>query len=182
MHLDYNGPYLASEETYMAATVSTITIPVGTKAFFVLMGSATKKIRVTRIHMSGLTLTASAYNMISMRKISSIPSGGTTTALTKTSLDSALSNSTASLCQMYTVEPTTDGTLVGTIQSQKILMQDTVAKAGDPNTEIYFNLKPLESSSGVILRGINEGITAALATSPATAVTLSLEVEWSEID
>ena len=37
-------------------------------------------------------------------------------------------------------------------------------------------------SSGIVLRGINDGLTIAFGSTPASAITLSLEVEWIEID
>lgn len=180
MVLDYHGQHLGEERTYLAATASTFAAPAGTKAFFVLMGSSTKTIRITSIHMSGFTLTASAYNNIVVRKISTAPTGGTPAELVKVPADSANPSSTASLCQVYTAEPT-DGTLVGTLHSQRLLFETTNPAQGDPEVETHFNFKPTDSASGIILRGTSEGITCAFGTTPSSAVTMSLEVEWSEI-
>ena len=180
--IDYNGHPISLEPTYMAATPTTLTAPAGTKSFFVLMGSATKTIRVTRVHITGPTLTTAEYNNIVVRKISSAPSNGTYSHLTKTPSDSICGASTVSFCGIYSVEPTTDGTLVGTIQSQRVLLENTSIGSSEQFTEILFDLKPPESSAGVILRGTSEGISLAFGATPGSAVTLSLEVEWSEIN
>ena len=179
-HIDYDGVPTSSERTYMAATPTTLACPAGTKSFFVLMGSSTKTIKVTRIHISGLTMTARAYNNISVRKISSAPSGGTSSALVKVSTDTNNDASTINVCQVYTVEPTTDGTLVGTLQSNRIQINDTNPVQGDPQSEIIFNFRDINESSGLVLHGTSEGISVGFGTTPASAITLSIEVEWTE--
>ena len=180
--IDYNGFPLVVEPTYMAATPTTITAPAGTKSFFVLMGSATKLIRVTRIHITGPTLTTAEYNNIVLRKLSSAPVNGTSSDLVKVPTDSICDASTISSCKVYSTEPTTDGTLVGTLQSQRVLIENTSIGSSEQFAEILFDVKPPESSAGVILRGTSEGISLAFGSIPGSAVTLSLEVEWSEIN
>ena len=180
--IDYHGHPISTEPTYMAATSGVITVPAGTKAFFVLMGSATKTIRVTRIHITGLTATTAEYNSVLLKKISSAPSNGTVTNLTKTPTDSIISASTSSDCKVYTAEPTSDGTLVGVLQSQRVLIENTSIGSGEQFIEILFDLRPPESGAGVILRGVNEGITASFGATPGSGITLSLEVEWSEVN
>ena len=180
--IDYNGHPVSLEPTYMAATAPTVVAPAGTKAFFVLMGSSTKTIRVTRIHVTGLTATTAEYNSILLKKISSAPSNGTTTDLTKTPTDSIISTSTASSCKVYTAEPTADGTLVGVLQSQRVLIENTSIGSGEQFIEILFDLRPPESGAGIILRGTSEGITVSFGSAPGSGVTLALEVEWSEVN
>ena len=178
--IDYNGTPVSVEPTYMAAVTNVITVPASTKPFFVLMGSGTKTIRAIRIHITGPTLTTAEYNSIVLKKISSAPENGTITTLVKTPTDSVIPSSTASLCQMYTSAPSSDGTLIGTLQSQRVLLQNTSIGSSEQFTEILFDLRPPESSAGIVLRGTSEGITMSFGATPGSAVTLSLEAEWSE--
>ena len=182
MPIDYDGTHTSSERTYFASTPNSLVCAAGTKSFFVIMGSETKIIKVTRIHLTGLTMTARAYNNIALRKISSIPSGGTSSSLVKTSCDIINPASTVSVCKVYTVEPTTDGTLIGTIQSHRVQINDSNPVQGDPQQEIVSDFREYDESSGIVLRGINDGLTIAFGSTPASAITLSLEVEWIEID
>lgn len=181
MPVDYDSNHISCEKTFLAGTPATLVCPAGTKSFFVIMGSSTKLVKVTQIHVSGLTMTARAYNNVVARKISSIPSGGTASELEKTPADK-INVSTVSLCQVYTTAPTTDGTLVGTLQINRILINDSNPVQGDPQSEILLNFKETFEESGIILRGVDDGISVAFGSAPATAVTLSLEVEWTEIN
>ena len=181
MPIDYDGTNTSSQRTYCAATSTTLVCPAGTKSFFSMMGSATKLILINRIYVSGLTMTSPAYNNIVIRKISSVPSGGTSSSLTKVSLDTINPDSTANTCSVYTVEPTTDGTLVGTLQSKRVLINNTSAAAGDQQAVTQFDFNG-DTNTDIILRGVNQGISLAFGTTPASAITLSLELCWLEID
>ena len=179
--IDYNGERQSSEHTYFAVTPTTLVCPAGTKSFFMMMGSATKIIRITKIHVSGFTMTARAYHNINLRRISSAPSGGTYSSLVKVPTDSQNESSTISSCYVYTAEPTTDGTLVGNLQSYRMKINDTNPVQGDPQAEIQFNISN-GYTPGIILRGTSEGLSLAFGTTPASAITLSLEIEWTEIN
>jgi len=182
MPIDYNGINVSNEHTYFAASSNSISCPASTKSFFIIMGSQTKIIKISKIHLSGLTITAREYNSIVVRKISSIPVGGTAAALTKTPADKISIDSTVSLCQTYSVTPTTDGTLVGTIQSNRSQIGDSNPVQGDPQSEILCDFRSYPESSGIILRGVNDGVSVSFGSVPGSAITLSLEIEWLEID
>jgi len=163
---------------YRAATTVSVVAAAGADVFFVIQGSATKTLTVHRIKLSGPTLTAVAYNSYVVEKFSTAPSGGTATALTKVPLDSASPASTAALCTVYTAAPT-EGTLVGTIACQRVLLQATTAAAGGIPDIVSFDFDNRDDS-GVPLKGVAQGLGVAFGAAPASAVTLGLEVEWSE--
>jgi hypothetical protein len=168
------------KKTYRAATNSKVVAAASTQPFFIIQGSATKTIIVQRIRISGMNLTAVAYLALQARKFSTAISGGTATALTQTPMDSTYGASTANLCQVYTAAPTA-GTLVGTLSEIQALAQATTAAAsGIPDIiELDFRVLGAETH-GVYLRGTAEGLGVGFGVAPATAVTLSLECEWTE--
>lgn len=171
----------AIKNTYRAAGADVV-VPAGTQPFFVIAGSATKKIAVQRIIVSGVTLTAVAYATIIANKCSTAISGGTPSALTAVPLDSAFATTapaTASLVQMYTAAPTT-GTIIGKIGARRQIMQATTAAAAGIPGEFLFDFRTRDENGPGVLRGVAENIVLAFASAPATTPTMSLEVEWIE--
>jgi hypothetical protein len=166
--------------TYRAATAGTVTVAASTSLFFVLAGSSTRRILPQRITVHCPTLTAIEYNTFVLKRFSSLPTGGTVIALTQTALDPLNSAGVAGLCQLYTAAPT-DGTLVGPIGNQRVLLQATTAAAsGTPAAPIEWDFRNVGEGWGPILRQSTQCIGLAFGTAPASAVTLSLEVEWCE--
>lgn len=177
---DSLGTYSGPKATYRAAVTSTFNAAAGAAVFFVIQGSSTKTVRVQRIRISGLALTAVAYVNVVAEKYSTAPSGGTPAALVLVPLDSNSAASTVSLCNVYTAAPT-EGTLVGTITSVRVLMQAATPAAGGVPDIIDLEFRNLGGeTTGVVLRGTAQGLGLAFGTAPATAVTLSLEIEWTE--
>jgi hypothetical protein len=127
-----------------------------------------------------LTLTAVAYLNINAAKYSTAVSGGTATALTKVPDDSLSPAATANLVSVYTAAPTA-GSKVGDIDSKRIMGQATTAAAAGIPDIVVFDYRSL--SFGMhppILRGTAEGLALYFNSAPATAVTMSLWVEWTE--
>jgi hypothetical protein len=84
------------------------------------------------------------------------------------------------LVQVYTAAPT-EGTLVGTIGSHRFMAVATTANAaGTPPDNIEWDFRAHGGSSGVVLRGTAQCLSLAFCTAPATAVTMVVEVEWTE--
>lgn len=170
----------ATKATYRSSPTTTFAAAAGTAMFFVISGSASKTVTIQRISMSCPTLTAVAYHNIVVEKWSTAPTGGTATALVKVPLDSNYAAATANLVQVYTVAPT-EGTLVGTIGSQRFLSQATTAAAGGtPPDKVEWDFRTMGGSSGVVLRGTAQCLSLAFCTAPASAVTMVVEVEWTE--
>lgn len=177
---DLLGNYRGPKATYRAATTANVVAAAGAAMFAVIGGSATKTIIVQRITLSGPTLTAVAYNSYVIEKWSTAPSGGTATALTAVPHDSNSAASTAAIVQVYTVAPT-EGTLVGTVGCKRVLMQATTAAAAGIPDVVEFDFRGMAGeTTGVVLRGTAQNLSVAFGAAPASAVTLGVEIEWTE--
>lgn len=171
--------------TYRGATLNAVVAPTGTTAFFVISGSASRTRTVRKIRVSGDTLTTLAVGSVVVSKRSTAQSGGTEVTLTRVPVDSKHSAAaTDGLVQVYTAAPT-DGTLVGTLACRRhVWKSSTVVDA--PFAEVEFDFTnilgtPWENvRSGVPLHGIAESLTLSFGAAPASALTLAVEVEWTE--
>ena len=172
--------------TYRAATLDTVVAAAGAAMFFVITGSATRTRIVRKIRVSGDTLTTLAVNSIVVEKWgTTAPSGGTATELTRVPLDSAYpAAATDGLVQVYTAAPT-EGSLVGTLACNRHIQKSATVVDGAPFADVEFVFGDEEERSdvapqGVYLHGLIEAVSLAFSAAPATAVTLSVEVEWYE--
>lgn len=162
--------------TYRGA-LNALVAAAGTAPFFILSSAANKKIKLKRIRISGLTLTAVAYLSLVVSKYSTAPTGGTPAVMTKVPMDSAYDASAATLAQGYTAAPTA-GTLVGDIASERVIGQATVAAAAGIPQIIDINF-PADSEEPVI-KTAAENFGLRFSAAPATAVTLNIDIEWEE--
>lgn len=165
--------------TYRAATTAPFVAAAGAAMFFAICGSSTKTIYIQRIRIAGLTLTAVAYLGIVAEKWSTAPTGGTATALTKVPTNSSDAAATANLCSVYTAAPT-EGTLVGTVAAHRVLGQSTTAAAAGFPDWWELDFRNRGENTALKLAGTAETLSLAFAAAPASAVTMSLEVEWTE--
>jgi hypothetical protein len=166
---------VAEELQYRAATAATVVVAASAASFFVIAGSASKTIRVRNVVVTGATLTTLAAGSIEAKKWSTALTVGTATALTKVPMDSADAAATANLCQVYTAAPT-DGTLVGRVGCRRVILKSSTIVDGMEACNLVFDFGP----RGIVLRGTAETLTLAFGAAPASAVTLAVEVEWSE--
>ena len=179
LRVSADGTILEPKPTYRAATAAVLVAAAGTAPFFLMYGSGTKTIRVQRIRISGLTLTAVAYLNINLAKYSTAASGGTPTALTQVPLDSSIGAATLSLCSGYTAAPTA-GTKVGDVSAIRIMGQATTAAAAGIPDYIDFDFRTITGNEEIYLRGTTQGVGLYFNSAPATAVSMLLEVEWTE--
>jgi len=170
-------PAYAVRNHYRAVTAVVFAAPAGTTPFFALQGSSSKTVRIISIQVSGATLTAAAYINLICQRTSTAITGGTATVLVKTPNDTTHPTSTVSLCNVYTGAPTA-GTLIGTIGATRFLAGDTapVTLVGEIG-EIFFYKN---HEDGLVLRGIEQGVTLSFSAAPASAVTMALECIWTE--
>ena len=171
--------------TYRGATLNTVAAAAGSAAFFVISGSALVERRVRKILVSGSTLTTLAVGSVVVEKWSTTAfTGGTAVTLTRVPVDSAFpAAQTDGLVQVYTAAPT-EGTLVGTIACRRhVWKSSTVVDA--PFADLEFDFTDMDSPGsqtppGVPLHGVLQSLSLALGADPASAVTLAVEVEWTE--
>ena len=170
-------PECRSRNYYRACSATTFTAAASTSPFFAIQGSASKTIRIIAIRLTGFTLTASAYQTVIAQKRSTAINGGTSIALVQVPNDSSSPAGTASLINVYTAAPTA-GTLIGTISTSRFLAADTTPTAlmtEDHELSFY-----KDHEDGVVLTGVAEGLTISFAIAPATAVSMCIEICWSE--
>ena len=171
---------------YRGATLTTFAAEAGAAAFFVISGSGSRTRTVRKIRVSGIHLTTLAVLSIVAEKWGTTAfSGGTATALTRTPLDSAYpAAQTDGLVQVYTAAPT-EGTLVGTLANRRVIAKSTTVVDGAEFANVEFDFTDSafdvpNQPSGVPLHGTSQSLSLAFAEGPASAVTMSLEVEWAE--
>lgn len=165
--------------TYRAATAASVVAAASTVSFFAIGGSATKTIRVRNVRASGMTIATLTVNAIEVKKWSTAITGGTATALTQVPLDSLDAVGTASLVNVYTVAPT-DGTLVGRISCVRGIYKSPSVVDGSEFSDILWSFGTTAYTRPVVLRGVAQYLSLAFGAAPSTAVTLSVEVEWTE--
>lgn len=163
--------------TYRSA--GNVVAAASTAPFLEINGAANKVVRVKRIVLSGLTLTAVAYLRAQILKNSTANSAGTSTAPTRVPLD-VNSPAAAATLKQYTAAPT-PGALVGVIDEKRVLAQaTTAAAAGIPDFAIEFKFGDADNNEDGTLLAAAQNLSVAFGAAPASAVTLSWMIEWTE--
>lgn len=173
---DAFGRYVGPRPTYR--TGGNVVAAAGTLPFLVLNGVDGKVVRIQKIRLSGFTLTAVAYLRLLCQKHSSAWTGGTPVNPTETPVDAG-SQAPGATITPYTAGPTGGGALVGPLGEVMTLGQATVAAAAGLLAEVVFDFTNDKAEAGT-LRAAIQNIALSFAAAPATAVTLSFEVEWTE--
>lgn len=174
-----DGTLDGERPTYRASTIVPLVAAITADVpFFNIIGSATKKIIIRRIRVSGMTLTAVAYHAINAVRLSTASTGGTSTTLVAVNHDTSQSAPTA-VVKAYTVAPTS-GTLVGTLASHRSLWQATLAAAGGITADHIFNFGEISETGGITLRGVAQEIALVFPVALVSAGTLSIDIEWTE--
>ena len=176
LRYDSRGQYIGQKVTYRASTQGVVTLVSGTAPFFTIYGSATKTVRIQRIFFTGTIATTAANAILNLNKYSTARSGGTASAITATPLDSASGAATVTDLQLYTAAPTA-GTLVGTIEARRCLLNVTGAVA---TQDVLFDFRNVGENEALVLRGTTQGIGLLFQTAPGNAVAGTLWVEWTE--
>lgn len=174
-----DGTTNSEKTTYRASTIIPLVAAVTVNVpFFNIIGSASKTVKVRKITVSGMTLTAVGYFAINVEKLSTASTGGTSTTPAAVPLDSADAAATA-VVRAYTVAPT-KGSLVGTVASWRALWQATVAAAAGVNDWFTFFFGDLPETRAVVLRGVAQELALTFPVVLASAGTLSVDIEWTE--
>ncbi len=175
-----DGSYGGEKATYRASTIIPF-VPAVTvnRTIFTIGGSASKKVTIKRIRVSGMSLTAVAYLTINVVKYNTATSVGTFTNLVAVPVDSAQGAATVAQVKVFTAVPT-DGNLVGHLASWRSLWQATVAAAAGVTAEHVFSFGDMPETKGIVLRGTNEECALLFPVAPATTPTLTVDVEWTE--
>lgn len=145
--------------------------------FATLTGSASKRVKVTRVGISGVQTIASIVTIL-IKKRSSANSGGTATIPTPIPLDSTSAAATA-VARFYTANPAAVGTDLGNLQIIKLPILDiTVSKVATPAlTVVNFGTG---GSVYPILNNASEVLALSLNGVTVTGDTFSIFWEWTE--
>ena len=174
-----DGTPLSQERTYRASTIIPLAAAVTVNVpFFNIIGSASTIVTIKRIRVSGMTLTAVGYFTINVEKLSTASTGGTSTVLVSTPLDSADAAATA-VVRAYTVAPT-KGALVGTLASWRALWQATTAAAAGQTWDHQFVFGDVNQAKGVVLRGVAQEVALIFPVVLASAGALAIDIEYTE--
>jgi hypothetical protein len=174
-----DGTYALEKPTYRASTIIPLVTAVTVNVpFFNIIGSSSKIVTVKRIRVSGMTLTAVGYFAINVEKLSTASTGGSSSTLVSTPLDTSDPAPTA-VVKAYTTAPT-KGSLVGTIASWRSLWQSTTAAAAGQTWDHQFNFGDMPETKGVRLRGVTQELALTFPVVLASAGTLSVDIEWTE--
>lgn len=158
--------------TYSAASTGIASATLATD-IFTLTGSATKQVRVTRIHIDGTQTTTGTINVLLLKR-STANSGGTSATVAAVPHDSASAAATA-VARSYTANPTL-GTLVGAVRSDKVLIGSTTT-AGD---EMVYDFGGSSLTQAIVLRGTAEVLAVNLNATTATGGSFNISMEWIE--
>jgi len=173
-------PKPTTRKTYRSSGTHTPVVTADAP-FLSIQGAAGKVIRVTRIKIHGPTLTAAAYQRIAVRKYSAAPTAGTPVAQTKVPMNTVGSNAPAvATVNLYTAAPT-PGALVGQISERTVLAQATVPAVSALLDEGDFDFTAGEMATEYpTLRALAETLAVVFPIAPATAITFSWMIEWTE--
>lgn len=160
--------------TYSASGIAFVVAAAATDVF-VIRGSATKIIKITRIEFA-VTTTAGSGGLISASwvKRSSANTGGTSSTAVNTPHDSNNPAATA-LVTLYTANPSALGTNVGTIRSIRAEAYNTSIA---PTYTIWsFGDRPGQS---IYLRGIGQYLALNFGGATITGNITCVNIEWTE--
>lgn len=169
------------QKTYRAATAALLVTAVTKDVpWFVLQGITGKRIQLQQIRLSCPTLTAAELLRIGLQKYSTAPSGGTATALVKVPATKDQGASTATLCSVYTAAPTA-GTLVGNIATRRVMGLTPTPVATDSRPDVVFDFRSMTVEPPTLDTTAENFGLVFLTADAGSAVSMMLEVEWTEI-
>lgn len=172
--LDVNATIADSvKQTYSASAVGFVAALLATDVF-VIVGSASKTIKVTRVQIDGTTSAGSGLSInLQLLKRSTANTGGTFVADTAVPHDSTNAAATATVGH-YTANPTT-GTLVGAVRSSRF---DFGSTGGQTQSEIWdFGSY---KNQAVTLRGITQSLALNFNGATITGSIVDITIEWTE--
>ena len=171
-----SAPVDGVKNTYIGHAAAAFTPAASATDIFVLTGSASVTVRVTRVVIS-CTQTTSAGFLFVLRKHSTADSGGTSSACTIFPIDSNDAAASAT-CLQYTANPTSIGSVVG---SPRVIEWLVPA----PATTSYFT--PLEWDFGgphpeqaIVLRGTSQQLAVNLNGNTMTGGSCNISMTWTE--
>jgi hypothetical protein len=167
------------KKTYRAA--GSLVCAAGTLPFLTIAGVAGRVVRVTKILINSPVLTAAQLLRVAITKHSTAFTGGTSTPPTKVPLDTQGSSAALATVLAYTAGPTGGGALIGSLTERNVIAQSTTLAPAAALDEGDFNFMNGELSTQYpTLRTSSEVLAVGFPVAPASAVTISYMLEWTE--
>jgi hypothetical protein len=165
-------------QSYRMAVRGFTPIASATSPLFSIQGSASKTVRVTRIHISGASTTGlAAPATISIQKFSALTGGTTGNTPTGSLLDSGNAAQTA-VCLQYSAVPTT-ATAIGGIHAADFFQWQTAALTYNSATDLDFTFGN-DGAQQAVLRGTSQFLGVIVSAVGASTPTMNIWVEWIE--
>lgn len=147
--------------------------------FLVIAGVASKTLRLKKLTLSAVLLTAVGYVRIQVVRFTALPTGGTSTDTNGNPLDTLAGNAlSGAQVRQYTAQPS-----AGTAQlmgEKRILAQSTTAAAAGIPGEVTWTFGDSDNNEDETARGNTEGFGLQFPAAPGAGITLSWEAEWTE--
>lgn len=162
--------------TYAASGVG-IAVAATATDVFTLKGSASRIVTVTAVDCSG-SATGAGVALIQLIKRSTTNTGGTSTAPTPVSFDTANVLPATAVLSAYTANPTV-GTPVGTLGAKTLGLALLATGADTPDTS--WNFVQDNFSKPIVLRGIAQSLSINMGgVATLAGETVSCTFKWTE--
>lgn len=160
-------------QTFSAASSGFASAATATDVF-IINGSASKTIRITKVRTTISTTSGSAIKLtVQGIKRSAADTGGTAVTATNVPHDSTNAAGTA-VARHFTANPAALGTAIGTMRSTHI----GVTQSGLSGGVIEWDF---EGGQPVVLRGVAEGFAVNFSATSVAGGIVSIHVEWQEV-
>lgn len=173
---DALGRYQGTRKTFAASFQ--LVAAASANAFVTITAAAagtTRNLRLKRIRINGVTLTAAALLRIGLRKYTTQPTGGTSTNPTAIALRTETETSTA-VINAYTAAP--GGGLGSPVTISEFAVAG-LATGATTSSELFVDFDTDRVDLPTVI-GSTECLGLAFLAAPATAVTLSVSLTWTE--
>lgn len=177
MEVDQLQRYQGIRKTFV--TSFQLVAPAAANAFVTITAAAagaTRNLRLKRVRINGVTLTAAAALRIALRKYATQPTGGTATNPTIIAFRTEAEVSTA-VINAYTASPAGGLGSPVTISEYNVNAQATGAATVSNEIAEDFDTNRSQLPAAI---GSTQCLGLAFLTAPATAVTLSISLIWTE--
>lgn len=161
----------ATIATYVANVIGLVPAASATDVF-TITGSGTKVVRIYKVRVLGSQTHASVVQ-VNLIKRSTLDTGGTSSPITPTSMDSSDGAATA-VVTSYTANPAALGTSVGNVGAFPTLVPNSVAQLFEALYDDFGMRKP------VTLNNANENLAVNLSSTTIAGGSLTIEVTWTE--
>jgi hypothetical protein len=160
--------------TYVASTklLSVASVPTD---ILTIVGSATKKVRITRIIISGQQSGGSNV-FFQVIKRSALDTGGTSATVTAVPYDSGDAAATA-VVKAYTANPTGLGTAVGNVAGLNLLIPGNTTQSNQP---FVMEWGTPQNTKALVLNNATENLAINLNGVTMGGSALDITVEWTE--